>query len=271
MKKNKKPWGSLGALIGVIIAITALVRGKWQFKLTLTVLILWGIWLAVSLLSPYFKRYKRCRDRRKQEKKRQSEGISAPALFRLTDTDLYSLEQLLLRHVNHRISAYLRSAYPDVAWEWCEKAPEKIILQGGVGRIRVFGVPDFDHADIRIDRQANISCDMMKIVPLTADEEQKPGDGAVPPNRQPVDPQIWYEVQGRKVLEALVADLSSRGHSHMLLHEDGDVCVMEDKAEVAKEHLANFPEKVYWDRLVQVFERNGLAAEITAAGIQVSW
>ena len=173
--------------------------------------------------------------------------------------------------MNHRISAYLRSAYPDVTWEWCEKAPEKIILQGGVGRIRVFGVPDFDHADIRIDRQANISCDMMKIVPLAADEEQKPGDGAVPPNRQPVDPQIWYEVQGRKVLEALVADLSSRGHSHMLLHEDGDVCVMEDKAEVAKEHLANFPEKVYWDRLVQVFERNGLAAEITAAGIQVSW
>lgn len=68
MKKNKKPWGSLGALIGVIIAITALVRGKWQFKLTLTVLILWGIWLAVSMLSPYFKRYRRCRDRRKQKK-----------------------------------------------------------------------------------------------------------------------------------------------------------------------------------------------------------
>ena len=45
----------------------------------------------------------------------------------------------------------------------------------------------------------------------------------------------------------------------------------EDTAEVAKEHLANFPEKVYWDRLVQVFERNGLAAEVTPAGIQVSW
>lgn len=54
-------------------------------------------------------------------------------------------------------------------------------------------------------------------------------------------------------------------------HEDGDVCVTEDTAEAAKGHLANFPEKVYWDRLVQVFERNGLAAEVTPAGIQVSW
>ena len=271
MKKSKIPWGALGTLIGVVIIIIALVRGKWQFKLTLTVLALWGLWLAVVLLSPYIKRYKRCRDRKKQEKERQREGISAPEPFRLTDTDLYPLEQLLLRHVNHRISAYLRSAYPDLTWEWCEKAPEKIILQGGVGRIRVFGVPDYDHADIRIDQQANISCDMIRIVPLEAAGGQKPGEDKVPPNRQPVDPQIWYEVQGRKVLETLVADLNSRGHSHMVLHEDGDVCVMENKAEVAKEHLANFPEKVYWDRLVQVFERNGLAAEITAAGIQVSW
>lgn len=271
MKKNNVPYASIGILLGVIIIIVALVRGKLQYKLTLTVLALWGIWLAVVLLSPYLKRYKRCRDRRKQEKKRQNEGIASPELFQLTDMDGSTAEQLLLRHVNHRISAYLRSAYPDVTWEWCEKAPKKIILQGGVGRIRVFGVPDYDHADIKIDRQANIRCDMIRIVPLDAAGGQEPAEDKVPPNKQPVDPQIWYEVQGRKVLEALVADLNSRGHSHMVLHEDGDVCVMEDKAEVAKEHLANFPEKVYWDRLVQVFERNGLAAEITAAGIQVSW
>ena len=40
---------------------------------------------------------------------------------------------------------------------------------------------------------------------------------------------------------------------------------------MAQEHLSNFPQKVYWPRLVQMFERNGLAAEITAKGIQVSW
>ena len=73
------------------------------------------------------------------------------------------------------------------------------------------------------------------------------------------------------MLEAMVADLNSRGHSRLTLHEDGDICIVEDKDEVAKDRLSNFPEKVYWPRLVQVLESNGLAAEITAAGIQVSW
>lgn len=39
----------------------------------------------------------------------------------------------------------------------------------------------------------------------------------------------------------------------------------------ALEHLNNFPQKVYWPRLAEVLESNGLAAEVTAQGIQVSW
>lgn len=271
MKNDKTLWNSLGLLIGVVAAIMALAQGRLRTGLLLAVFALWGIRMAAFLLSPHIKHYRRTKSLRQQAEKRQRKGSAPPELFRLTDTGGSLAEQLLLRHVNHRISAYLRSAYPDLTWEWCGKKPEKIILQGGIGRIRVFGVPDFDHADIRIDQQANISCDMLKTVPLNTAGGQEPAENKVPPNKQPVDPQIWYEVQGRKVLEALIADLNSRGHSRMVLHENGDVCVTEDKAEVAKEHLANFPEKVYWDRLVQVFERNGLAAEVTAAGIQVSW
>ncbi len=269
MKNDKTPWNSLGLLIGVVIAILALAQGRLRTGLLLAVFAFWGIWLAVCLLSPRIKRHRRTGTRR--QRARHREENAAPELFRLTDADGSPAEQLLLRHVNHRISAYLRSVYPDVTWEWLSQKPEKIILYGGVGRIRVFGVPDFDHADIRIDRQANIHCDMVKIVPLSASGKQEPAEGKIPPNKQPVDPQIWYEVHGRKVLETLVADLNSRGHSRMVLHENGDICVTEDKAEVAKEHFDNFPEKLYWDRLVQVFERNGLAAEVTAAGIQVSW
>lgn len=271
MKNDKTTWNSIGFLTGAVIAILALSRGRLQTGLLLAVFALWFVWMAALLLSPRIQRHRHSRARRRQTKKRQDEGISPPELFRLTGTDGSPTEQLLLRHVNHRISAYLRSAYPDMTWEWCEKTPERIILQGGTGRIRVFGVPDFNHADIKFDRQANIGCDMIRIVPLATAGGQTPTADNVPPNKQPVDPQVWYEMQGRKVLESLVADLNSRGHCRMILHEDGDVCVTEDTAEVAKEHLANFPEKVYWDRLVQVFERNGLAAEVTPAGIQVSW
>ena len=55
------------------------------------------------------------------------------------------------------------------------------------------------------------------------------------------------------------------------LRENGDICIQQDDELVPQEHLANFPAKVYWPRLVEVFESKGLSAETTAQGIQVSW
>lgn len=270
---NSALWGSISILIGVIIAILALVRGNWQTWLLLGVFALWGTWVLAFLLRPYMQQAKRRRIRWQQLKTRQSEGI-APVIQQMPnmpETGNEPVEQILLRHVNHRISAYLRSVYPDVTWEWTDNQPEKLAVHGGVGRIRVFGVADFDHADVTVDSQANISCAMVKIVPLSMAGGNGSPDGNQPSNRQPLDPQIWYEAQGRTVLETVMADLNSRGHKNVTLHDNGDICIMKDKDEVSEEHLSNFPEKVYWPRLVQVFERNGLAAEITAKGIQVSW
>ena len=108
----------------------------------------------------------------------------------MQEPDSVSAESLLLRHVNHRISAYLRSAYPGITWEWEEKRPEKLALSGGTGRIRVFGVSDFDHADITLDRQANITCSMLKIVPLADNGNSAPPEGQTSADRQPIDPQV---------------------------------------------------------------------------------
>ena len=41
--------------------------------------------------------------------------------------------QLLLRHVNHRISAYLKSVYPNARWEWTTGNPTALVMQGGTG------------------------------------------------------------------------------------------------------------------------------------------
>ncbi len=270
MKQDKALWGSISILVGAVIAILALIRGAWQSWLLAGVFTLWGLWVVAVLLRPYMQQAKRRRMREQLTKKRLAEGISPSQPVVFPAMEPVETELLLLRHVNHRISAYLRAVYPDVRWEWCEKRPEKLVLTGGTGRIRLYGIPDFDHADVCVDQNAGITCNMLKIVPLSEAGGGGPED-TVPPNRQPVDPQIWYEVQGRKLLESLVADLNSRGHSCLTIHEDGDIWIEEDTEEVAKEHLAGFPEKTYWPRLVQVFERNGLAAEIMATGIQVSW
>lgn len=269
MNSDKALWGSISILIGAVIGLLALVRGSLQIWLLLGVFALWGLWVVAILLLPYMRQAKRRRTRQQQMKQRQAEGI-APA-FHVPEVNGEPTELLLLRHVNHRISAYLQAAYPKMTWEWCEKQPEKLIQHGGVGRIRVFGVEDFDHADIKLDQNANISCDMVKIVPLSKAGQPCDAEEQLPPNQQPVDPQVWYEIQGRKVLESLMADLNSRGHSSLTLSEEGNVCVVQNQEDVVQEHLSGFPGKVYWPRLVQVFERNGLAAEITAKGVQVSW
>lgn len=271
MKKDKTHWGSTSLLVGAVIAVLALARGSLQTWLLTGILVIWGIWAVTQLLLPSLRRSQYGRKFRGQQRQRFSEGIWGTSPSQAPETDNEPIEQVLLRHVNHRISAYLQAAYPGITWEWCEKDPAAIVCRGGVGRIRVFGATEFDHADVKLDRQANIACDMIRTVPLTGTGNGESSGEKIPPNSQPIDPHIWYEVQGRQTLETLVSDLNSRGHSRLLLNEDGDVCVEEGNVEVAKEHLANFPEKTYWPRLVQVLESNGLAAEITAGGIRVSW
>ena len=146
-----------------------------------------------------------------KEMERQEQKLQKPT------TELEA-KQLLLRHVNHRISAYLHVLYPKATWEWCEKAPAELAIAGGVGRIRLYGVPEYDHGDVHIDTHANICCDLVKIVPLS----QEAG-GEELENREPVDPQVWFELQGRKVMEETIADLASKGHNRLMIRENGDI------------------------------------------------
>ena len=120
-------------------------------------------------------------------------------------------------------------------------------------------------------KDATIRCDLLKIVPLSKAGTEQGEQADIPPNKQPIDPRIWYKNNGRTVMETLIADLNSRGHSKLTLKENGDICIQQGEELVPQEHLSNFPAKVYWPRLVEVFESNGLAAETTAQGIQVSW
>ena len=271
MKNDNAHPGSTGILIGAIIAILALVRGPWQTWLLVGVFAVWGLRLLAAHMPPRTHKANRRRKRRRHQKTRRPADDGPDISAWAQEPYSESAEALLLRHVNHRISAYLRSAYPGITWEWEEKKPEKLALSGGTGRIRVFGVPDFDHADITLDQQANIACSMLRIVPLADTENSAPPEGQAPSGRQPIDPQVWYELQGRAVLEALVTDLDSRGYSCLTIHENGDACVEEGQQEVPKERLPGFPEKAYWNRLVEVLEGNGLTAEATPGGIRVCW
>lgn len=256
MKKESPLWSSISLLIGIVIAILALIRGRMLLPLLLAVFAVWLLWWLLAQALPLWRgnRAYRVKEAQLREQKASANGGG-------------QLADALLCHVNYRITAMLHAAYPNARWEWLDE-PSRFAVEGGTARIRVYGIPEHDYADVKLDQKANLDCSLVKLSPLM------PGSpDAQPPNRQPVNPRIWFETRGRAVLEALVTDLNSRGHSSLTVQENGEIFVQtkENETEPAKEAFLDFPEKVYWPQLVKVLESEGYAADARDADILVSW
>ena len=103
MKKTSLLWSSISILIGGVIAVLALVRGAWQLPLLIVCFALWGLWLIYALLLPAWRsvRELRRRERRAERERNTMEDAG------ISDSELSAK---LLRNVNFRISAYLKSA-----------------------------------------------------------------------------------------------------------------------------------------------------------------
>ena len=252
MKKESPLWSSISLLIGIVIAILALVRGRMHLPLLLAVFALWLLWWLLTQALPLWRNNHayRAKEARLREKTAAANGGG-------------QLADALLCHVNYRITAMLHAAYPNARWEWLADKPSRFAVEGGTARIRVSGIPDFDYADVKLAQKANLDCSLVKLAPLVAGASD-----TQPPNRQPVNPRVWFETRGRAVLEALVTDLNSRGHSSLTVQENGEVFVQakENEAEPAKETFLDCPEKVYWPQLVKVWEEEGYAADGEWAG-----
>ena len=255
MNKKTSLWSGVSVLIVAVLAVMAFIRGNAQIWLLGVAFAVWAVWAAVKFLLPYLKAKKYRYEARKKE-------LSIPDI-----SDPVGL--VLLRHVNFRISAYLQSAYPEATWQWLEELPEKIVAKGGTGRIQLYGVPDFNYADVSFDQNADISCSLLKIVPMV--EARQVDENIKLPKQMPVDPQIWYEKQGRDILENLINDLHSRGYHSLAIREDGEIAIQQADSEITRPAFENVPEKVYWPRLVKVFEREGMTADITESGMILSW
>lgn len=255
MKQKVTLGSSISILIGVVIVILALVRGPAQTVLLVVTFALWGLWLVLALLRPSWQANHAYRAQ--EEREAQNQNVFSTR----------NVVQLLLCHVNSRITDYLKSAYPDVSWEWTMENPALFIAQGGTGRIRVYGVKDYEYADIVLDRKGSLTCSMVKIVPI-----QNNGQSASA-GKKPMDPQAWYTLEGRGVLENLVADLSSRGHNSLTVNEDGSISIQpkSGKARTLKQHFSNLPDKAHWPQLADVLTQEGFVPDVQASKIVVSW
>ncbi len=266
MKQKNPLWGSISTLIAAVIAILAFVRGKWEIPLLVSVFILWGAWAFFTLLLPNL-RAKRAQRKANSRIERDAWETERNTLTAVPDSEL---APILLRHVNHRISAQFKPLYPNIRWEWKVSDPAYLVAHGGIGRIRLYGVPDYDYADVELDRNGHLSCSLVKLLDAENREPVKPPE---PPNHQQMDPQVWYETRGRETLETLIADLDSRGHNSLMLKEDGSICIRptDGSEETVQDTLHSFPERTVWPKLVKVLEQVGLAATAGEEGVIVAW
>ena len=251
MKQKVSLASSTSILIGVVIAILALLRGSVQTVLLLLTFALWGLWVVVTLLRPAWRANSAYRYQEERAAREQGEFAGR------------NLAALLLRHVNCRVSEALQSVYPDVSWEWTMENPAIFVVRGGTGRIQVYNVPDYEYADVTIDQSGDLKCAMVKVAPL----------GGAPSGQTSLDPQAWYELEGRQLLEAVVADLKTRGHHKLTVNVDGSICIRpkSGKNVIKKGTFTNFPDKVYWPRLADVLNQEGLTTDVQADHIAVSW
>ena len=254
MKQKISLGSSISVLIGAVIAILALMRGPVQTVLLLVTFLLWGLWVLLALLRPAW-RDNRAYRRREELEEKQENCLSNR-----------NVAQLLLCHVNYRVSDHLKNAYPDARWEWMMKDPVLFIVQGGTGRIRLFGVPDYEYADVTLDQRGGLNCSLVKVVPMQDNGQRAQAD-------QQADPSAWYELEGQAVLDSLVNDLSSRGHSSLTLNEDGSISIQPEEVgeRTLRRRFSDFPKKAGWRKLAQVLEQDGLRADVRDSGIVVSW
>lgn len=279
MRKKKSLWSGVSILIIAMLAITAFIRGHAQIWLYAIAFAAWSAWAVIYFLIPFIKEERHRTEAQRIRKECEKQDAKKPKFIVPEISDPINL--VLLRHANFRISAYLQSIYPEATWEWREEYPERIIAKGGTGRIRLFGVAGFNYADVTFNQNADINCSLVNVVPLTqqtapnasADEtvEVAKAPETTPKQQNPIDPQVWYEVQGRKVLESLITDLHSRGYNSITIRENGDISIQQADSEKVHTAFESVPEKTYWTRLCKVFEREGMTANITDGGILLTW
>lgn len=269
MNEQHPLWNSVSCLVVAVLAIVAFVRGAWELPLLVAVFIVWGAWVLWTQVLPALRSGRRVLASDKS--RRTKETVRAPQQNEnAAGNPEEEMVRILMRYVNRRISDQLKALNPNIRWEWEEKNPALLAVRGGIGRIRLYGIPDYYHADVNLNPDGTLTCALIKAV-----SEPEPEDGRLldSSEAQKADPQAWYSQEGQTVVKALVADLDSRGFSQLTIQEDGRVLVL--PLEGGKERevglLKNFPIKEHWTNLTKILERDGYAAAVRENCIAVVW
>lgn len=247
--KNKVFTTSIKVLIISVLLIMAFTRGDLCDWLLIGFGAAWLIFATVFLIRKTAKRD----DTTAVPKRLKPKKVSARQVAEM------ELNKTLLMHINYRITDKLHSAYPDATWEWSIRNPMKLAVTGGIGRIKTYDTGEYNYAEVTVDKLANISFNMLKVIPLEMtvhDESEAPSD---------VD--AWYKIRGREVFENVVTELNTRGHRMLTIVENGDIII----GETTQESIENFPCKSSWNDLVKLLSDDEFDARIDGDKIVLAW
>ena len=108
MKKKKSIWSGVSVLIAAVLAIVAFVRSDTQIWLLTAAFTIWAIWVTVAFVFPYIQEQE---TEKRRAARRAAYDAQRQSLRSLSMEEEDGFGPLLLRHVNHRISAYLKAVY----------------------------------------------------------------------------------------------------------------------------------------------------------------
>lgn len=291
--KTKK-LASLSTLAGGILLILALFRGTTAQLLLIAYLCLWTIvWVIGWVQDPNEVRPTQphrtsflCRFG-KPDNAEETESSNS-------ESDPY--DGLLLQHVEARITELLCLAYPKAEWQWCEKDPETIILEGGAAWIRTRNTGTYRDATLSFEEPGDLHLEFVETAPLHdllshAQAAEQPVAQAEPaaltvtaevPAPAPVimepaeprqeDVSLWYSLIGQKALTDLITELNIHQCSQISIAPNGDVFFTEPGGESQRARtLEQMPSPKHWPELKQLLEQQELKVSIQDDCLSVAW
>lgn len=108
MNKKKSIWSGVSVLIAAVLAIVAFVRSDTQIWLLTAAFTIWAIWVTAAFVFPYIQEQE---NEKRRAARRAAYDAQRQSLRALSVEEEDGFGPLLLRHVNHRISAYLKAVY----------------------------------------------------------------------------------------------------------------------------------------------------------------
>ncbi len=199
--------------------------------------------------------------------------ISAPAqVQRMVIPEVPSnYKQVMLRHINYRITQKLQGAFPGATWSWGCNNPADVAAEGGVARIRTFGTGDFNFADVAFAQNGGIRLNMLQVFALDGAQKPIAATGSASSDPDSLNVAEWYDLSASCVIRATIDEVFTRGYQSLYIDESGEVYIKEGDQNVKQGKLSFMPGKKLWPDLVPCFADDDILVTVGDDELALSW